>query len=330
MQRYNNWMWYTYDDLPPNQPKPKPDSVLNLHFDKSYKLLDIDYFEALRRNALLLQEIYGGPFDVMLSGGIDSEVIVRMNHMLGIKQNVYTFRFENDINFYDVYSALTICNDLGIKLNLIDFNVQKFFENEAEHYYKISYPSVVEKLVRFKFYEYMDHIPVAGDGEPYWVRDEWDNFNVKSTWSMLFWEFDYAHATYSRAVNRTVIGEWYQFTPEIWTSFIKLPKVVSLLNDDISGRLSSWSYRTELHQTLWPTIRRKPKLVGYEGLHSKPWRPEYMTEFQKTFMPKDAAFRFTVQDMQNLFNKDYEVKIKDQEYFKKFYDIHDKYQQTIR
>lgn len=327
MERFNNWMWYTYDNLLPNQPKLLKNSKLQLHFNKSYQPKKINYFESLFRNARLLSEIYKGPFDVMLSGGIDSEVIVRVFHELKIPQNVYTFKFENNYNILDVMNAETLCKDLNIKLNLIDFNLEKFFENDAEYYYKVSFPSVIEKLVRFDFYKYMDNIPVVGDGEPYWVRNLW-NLPKKSDWSMAFYEHDYAHATYSKAINRTIIGEWYQFTPEIWISFMEIDYVKKLLNDQIPNKLSSWSYRDELHRHLWPGIRNKPKLIGYEGDQNptKARIPPFMAKFKEEFFQKEEAeFRFTKPILENMFEKNYTVDLDDPKFFKTFHSLKKNY-----
>lgn len=318
MEKYNNWMWFSFDSLEPNKPKQHKESKFQIHFNKNYVPQKLTYQEALFRNAALLKDIYNGPFDVMLSGGIDSEVVVRTFHHLKIKQNVYTFRFENDYNILDVTNAIKICKDIGIKLNLIDFNLKKFFENDAEKIYKISYTTAVEKLVRFAWYDFVDNIPVFGDGEPYWVRDKWDDFSTTSSWSMFMFETDWAHAVYSKAIKRIVIGEWYNFTPEIWLSFMDIDYIQKLTNDEIKGKLSSWSYRTTLHRQIWPDIFEKPKLIGYEGdqVPSLGRRPEFMENFAKEMIQKkESKFRFTREKLLNIFNKEVEINLYDEEYF---------------
>jgi len=311
-------MWFTFDQGLPNEPKKKKNSKLKIHFNQNYKPKNISYHDALFRNASLIKDIYNGPFDVLLSGGIDSEVVVRTFNHLGIKQNVYTFRFEDNINVLDVQNAISTCKDLNIKLNIVDFNLKKFFENDAEQLYKTCYPAVVEKLVRYRWFDYLDNIPVAGDGEPYWVRDEWNNFKKKSNWSMVMVEHDYAHSIYSKYINRTIIGEWYMFTPEIWLSYLEIDYIKNLINDEIPNKLSSWSFRDQLHRPLWPSIKTKQKLVGYEGINRYASLPDYMEKFKTEVMNyKEIEFRYTVDKLHKLFDSRYNIVLEDKPYFKK-------------
>ena len=94
--------------------------------------------------------------------------------------------------------------------------------------------------------------------------------------------------------------------------------IQKLTNDEIKGKQSSWSYRTTLHMQIWPDIFEKPKLIGYEGdqVPSLGRRPEFMESFYKEMIQKkESKFRFTREKLLNIFNKEVEINLYDDEYF---------------
>lgn len=303
MERLNNWMSYSFDNGPISGPKLSKDSIFKLQFAKGIQVKDLDYYNALKYNAQMVAENFTGPFDILLSGGIDSEIVVRMNHLLGIKQNVFTFRLENDYNIRDVESAKQICDNLGIKLNIVDWNLQNWVENDAYEVYQKTYSPIIERMVRFDWFKYFDNVIVMGEGEPYWRRDLEGDYTKKSTWHLLWTEDYFMSSMYANLTGQTVIGEWYNYTPEVVKSFHKFPFVKKLLNDEIPGKVSCWSSRTEIHKELFPDINHKIKLVGYEGGGGNPFdRPPFMTAFQEEVIgsTSNTSYKFKVEEIDNL------------------------------
>lgn len=292
MLRHNNWMGYSYDGVKYSD-KTTPKSVFKIHFEK-LNLLNLTYKEALYRNAEIIRDTYSEPFDICLSGGTDSEIIVRVFKDLGIKFNTYTFKFEDDHNIKDVTNAINLCNSLNIKHTIIDFNLKKFFENDAIDYAKKTFCQAAARLPRLKWLEMLDNIPVFGEGEPYWFRIDKDDFSKKSSWGFGMNETGYVTGIYSRKINRTAITEWYEYTPEVLSSFYNIPYVKKLLSDNIYGKLSSWSSRYLIHQDIWSDTKYIAKLVGYEGKNKNPGElPEFMIDFQINFL-KEYNNEFTI------------------------------------
>lgn len=303
MERFNNWMTYRFDNGPLNGPKLSKDAVFKLEFASKLNVKDLNYFDSLVYNAKMIAENYQGPFDVLLSGGIDSEIVVRLNHKLGIKQKVHTFRLENDYNIRDVESSKNICNDLGIDLNIIDWNLQKWIENDAEEVYKKTFSPYVTRMVRFDWFKYFDNVIVMGEGEPYWRREYEADYTKKSNWHLHWVEDYFMSSTYANLIGQKVIGEWYNYTPEVVKSFHKLPLVQRLLNDEVPGKVSCWSSRTEIHQELFPSIQPKIKLVGYEGPDGHPWsQPEFLIKFQNEVIGNTSnhGYKFTEKEINEL------------------------------
>ena len=295
MIRYESWMSYNYDGVEYGL-KNIASSSFTLNFNKPAKL-KISYRNALYRNASLMRESFNEPFDLCLSGGIDSEVIARVFKDLGIKHNTFIFKFENDHNVKDVTNAVCLCKNLNIKYQIIDFELEKFFNNEAHYYAEKSMCAKAARLPRLKWIEMLDNIPVFGDGEPYWIRDKGGDYSKKSNWYFHLSEEGYAGSMYSRQINRTVISDWYEYTPEVLTSFYELPYLKSLINDEIIGKQSTYSSRSKIHQHIWPDITYIPKLVGYEGSNGSPGSyPNFMMEFQNRYLSNYSNADFKISE----------------------------------
>lgn len=290
MERLHNWMRYGFEK---SNFKSHPTDTMALYFSP-YSLKSLSYKDALYYNARMIAEHFNGPFDVMLSGGIDSEVVVRVNHDLGIAQNVYVFRLEDNLNIRDVESAERICHMLGIRLNVVDFNASKWLDLNGEKYYKMTYTPKVEVLMRLGWVDCLDNIVITGNGEPYWVRNLKEDYSSKSTWNFVWNEWDFSIGSYLEQTGRINVADWYLFTPEITHTFHSCPVIANLLDDRLEGKLSSWSSRYEVYKDIWPTFEYKKKLVGLEGTNSPPGHvPEFFADFQNQVMQDATNTRFS-------------------------------------
>lgn len=280
----NKWYKLYYQDSQTTQ-KLTPSSKLIFELKDGIKLETKNYKDALYYNAKAVSDSINGVQNVLLSGGVDSEMIVRINKDLGIKQNVYTFKFEDDINIRDLNSAIDICKSLSIKLNIIDFKLKDFFEKEAESYYKKTFCSRVEALPRLKWHEMFDHALIFGDGEPYLRRLLLGDYTRKSDWQMIFSEHEFIHYLYTSFIGKNPFCPWYQFTPEVHGNFLKINHIQNLIEDKIPGKHSSFSSKAIINREIFNNISLKPKLVGYEG-HSMPpgGIPKFMEEFRDKVM----------------------------------------------
>ena len=302
MERFENWMSFSFGEVEYG-PKRFSQDIPKIHFNKKISRNLPSYKEALLRNARLMRDSYSEPFDVCLSGGTDSEVVVRTFKDAGIKHNTFIFRLENDINVRDVNYATSLCENLGISYKIIDFNVEKFFETEAEDLFRKTWIPYAGRLSRLKFIDYLDNIPVFCDGEPYWRRQLEEDYTQKSQWKFYLTEDAYSVSFYSKRIGRTVIGDWYEFTPEVLMSYNQLPYVRRLFNDEIGGKISNISSKSVIHQEIWPDLEHKPKLVGYEGADGMQGsRPPFITHFYLRNMRfiENVVYRYTEEDLNQL------------------------------
>lgn len=271
----NNWMTWYYDGVEKGT-KTKPDSKYELRFTPTIKEPVKSYKEELLANTRLLRDSFSEPFDLMFSGGVDSEVILRCNIELGIPINVFIFRYENNYNLPDVTHALRICDELNVTPTVIDFNLEKFFENEAYDIWKLGYFSSPGRLPHMKMFSYLDNIPIMGDGNPDWIYNR--------QWLYEFFEQGHGATCYANTIGRTAIADWYECSPEVILSHSQTPLIQKLI---AGGPVDYDQYKYLLHNSIWPEIVVRPKLVGYECLdyHNNPLQvPGFMREFRKQYI----------------------------------------------
>jgi hypothetical protein len=303
MQRFNNWMSYNFDGIEYGK-KLTNESVFSINFNKKIKKDSMpSYKDALFNNARIMRDSFNEPFDVCLSGGTDSEIVVRTFKSVGIKHNTFIFKLENNYNIRDVTNAVNLCNELNIDYTIIDFNVEQFFKNDALELFNRTLIPMAGRLPRLKFIDYLDNIPIFCDGEPYWRRELEDDYINKSRWLFQLHEDGYSVSTYAKNIGRTVIGDWYEYTPDIIMSYKELPLVRQLLNDGIPGKISNISSRVAAHNSIWPTIEYKPKLVGYEGLDNPvAHRPQFINDFHNKYMKdiNDTTIKYSEEELNRL------------------------------
>jgi hypothetical protein len=298
----DNWLSWIYDGVE-NGSKLSPQSTFELVLNNTITEPVDTYYNELINNAKLIRDTFTGEFDLLFSGGIDSEVVLRIYHSLNIPVNVFVFRYENNYNYRDVNSALSICNELSITPKIIDFNLQKFFENDAHEIFSKIYCHSSGRLPHLKMSEYLDNLPIYGSGEPYWRRTNRDT-SSQAPWILEFDEGARAWSVYHKTIGRPAICDWYEYSPQVLLSHMQTPVIKDLISDNIHGRFDSNRSKIKLHKEYWPTLINRQKLVGFEGdkdpsIKSK---PEFMLEFDREFITDRVISKVDLFTPEQLFN----------------------------
>lgn len=295
----DSWFSYSYDSILFGN-KTKENSIFTI--DLNPTVINFrSYHEELIENAKKIRDVISGPLDLLFSGGIDSEVVLRVYHDLKIPINVFIFRYENGYNHRELEQAFKICDSLDVKYKLIDFNLKKFFENEAFDIWKKVKCKGSGWLPHMKMTEYLDGTPIIGSGDPYWVRTDKD-LSRKGNWLFEIDEGAKAWTVYHKFINRKIISDWYEYSPEIILSHMKLPLIQKLINDNIPGKLSSFSSKAVIHKEIWPDIVIRPKMVGFEGNNPPGYysKPDFMLEFDSMYMKnvESRKYYFTEKELE--------------------------------
>jgi hypothetical protein len=239
----------------------------------------MNYHDELFENARNIRDIISGPLDLMFSGGIDSEVVLRIYQELKIPINVFIFKYENMLNYREFDHAIKVCTDLNVKHTVIDFNVKRFFENDAYDIWSTCKTTSSGWLPHMKLTEYLDNTPIIASGEPYWKKQDDGTWLFELEEDAKFWTI------YHKTIGRTAITDWYEYRPEVILSYMQLPRVQQLINNQVPGKTSTVSSKALIHQTKWDDIIIRPKMVGFEKdlTPSKESKPDYMLEFDKHY-----------------------------------------------
>ena len=260
----NNWYQWHYGN---NEPYGLQTGNEELKF--SYKRIDYSvksYKEELLRAASSTMDHYSGLSPcVFFSGGADSELVLRAYLDIGANPKVLIIRYEDDLNLYDVSYAITICSLLNVDYTIYDFNLKKFYENDAESISEIAQIDCPRSLPYCKFLEIGDGFPVLGEGDPFWKRDHGD-YSHKANWwfkdieSFIGWE------KYALHLDKPAIVQFLKWTPGLVLAHTKLPWLAKLINDEYHGATGTDSTKMIGYRNAYPGMIDRAKKTGFEKL----------------------------------------------------------------
>lgn len=259
----NNWYKWSYGNGPAFGLQNS-----NLTFNTSYTCgfngVIVSFREELLKAASSTLDHYPGLKPcIFFSGGADSELLLRTYLDIGSNPEVYIVRYENDYNIYDVSYAITICNILGIKYHLIDFQLEKFYETDAEKISELAQIDRPRALPYCKFLELVDGLPILGEGDPYWVRLN-DDYSQKDQWRYRDIEAFTGWDKYARHLNRPAVPQFFKWTPGLILSHTKLDWFTKLINDEYSGKLGTNSTKLQGYKEIYSDMIHRQKQTGFE------------------------------------------------------------------
>ncbi len=218
----------------------------------------------LKKTADLVLKEYGKDLTLFLSGGTDSEIVLRNFLEIGFKPTCIAIKFADDYNLVDVNQAVDIANELNVKLNVVNFNVKDFYQSgEALEFSKeidctqITYLMVYYHIKKFS-------MPSVMGGEQLLKRE------VKHTgsfWYHCFRENEDASAMrFSEKYKIPIVNEWFSYTPEMMLYYLEDADVQKLINDRFNYKLTSVSSKNQILKKLYPEIKLRKKTHGFERL----------------------------------------------------------------
>jgi hypothetical protein len=193
---------------------------------------------------------------LLFSGGAESELMLRSFLEIGANPNVVIYRYENEYNTYDVSLALAICMMLDVDFKIIDFNLQKFFENDAERISEIAQIDRPRALPYCKLLEISEGIPIIGRGEP-------NPLKLGDNWIHRCNEYDVGRIKYARAIGKQSIPEWFKWTPGLFSSYMQTKWFAGLINNKFNVSEPS---TTKLigYREAYPDLVDRTKKTGFE------------------------------------------------------------------
>jgi len=214
----NDWLSYHYDKLGDVKTKTVPGENWKLRIKQTITRPIKSYHEELLLNAHAVKDAFNEPLDLLLSGGLDSELALRSYVEAKIPINVFIAKYNDNINAVDFHEALKTCQIYNVTPTIIDCNLKTFLENDAHDMWNGGYFAEPGYMIMLKVIESLDNIPVICDGI------NADNFRManKTQCDIVIYEKHFAAAIHGNTINRPLISSWYDYSPELTAAFLDL------------------------------------------------------------------------------------------------------------
>jgi len=259
--------------------------------------IDHDYYKTSNwlkeqyRTADIIYKEFGKDLVVLFSGGTDSEIVLRAFKKIGITPRAVFIRFTQDYNIIDSRIAKSIADELGIKLEFINFDVKEFYRSgEASELAstlqcrQIAYLTVYYNILKMQAPAVMGgemllrrHVDQRGSKWYYCIRENEDGSAMR----------------FSTKYNIPLVNEWFSYTPEMMGYYLDHPDIQSLMNTKFNYKLASVSSKNKILKSLMPEIVDKIKTHGYErllGFNGETYRELYLTHPKRLEPSLDGIF----------------------------------------
>jgi len=281
----NNWITWQYDNGPLGGRSESSNQKFKIIHTTQKVTVSSIWNEHIKAAKSVIDHYPNLKPSIFFSGGIDSELMLRAFLEIGCKPNVYTVRYENDINLYDVSYAVAISNNLGVDIKVIDMNLQKFFNSDAEKISEIAQCDRPRLLPQLKFADYVDGLPIVAMGDLGWQRKD-ANYTKKGKWVAWDFEHDFACDRYNIETGRTAIYQWPKWTPGLFLSHTKTKWFHKLINDGYYGKIGHTSTKFEGFLEEIPNLLKREKKIGFENCE------DLIKDFEKFLTKKYEGLPF--------------------------------------
>jgi len=221
----------------------------------------IPFVDSLMETANEFHRRHGDEFRVFLSGGLDSELACRVFLKANLKFQPVLIRFKDDLNAPDVHNALKFCNDAGLKPLILEFDPYEFVNSNE-------WCRIARDYQCYTFYQQMLISIAEQQAQPMITIDEIELTKDHHEW--VFSKKEDQDGCWHRFVEKTGIpayNNFYTYDLSTMVAFLKLPRVVSLVNNEIFGKLSWNSSKNAIYQELTNfNMRPRHKRHGMEHL----------------------------------------------------------------
>jgi hypothetical protein len=258
----NNWYYWTYSGKAFDR-RTDSSQELKTVFTEFNRTVGSFKDELLNNARSTIEYFNGKKFSLLFSGGMDSELVLRSYLELKHNFDVNIFRYERDYNIYDVSHAVIVCEKLNVPYKIIDFNLEKYYETDAEYISELAQIDRPRALPQLKFMDYVDNIPIIGASDCRWYRVN-EDYNRPSEWWIQCFEHDIGYSKYVRETNREAVTEWFKWTPGAVVSYTYLNWFKKLTTDQYIGKTGVTSTKYLGYKEAYPDLLERTKKTGFE------------------------------------------------------------------
>lgn len=209
--------------------------------------------------ARYLYDLHGQKLILMLSGGVDSEVVLHSFLSNGIRPRVAILRYERNLNLHDINYAFRICAARQISPIVLDIDVSGFFKKQLIDFASITRCSSPQLNLLMYYADKMDGIPVLGAGENYLVRREGQKevYDLEEARVVRLYDFFINH-------KREAIPAFFQYTPNAMISYLQRESIYAWVESaKHNGFINTKKIKSSIIAEEFD-IEPRGKLTGFE------------------------------------------------------------------
>ncbi len=197
---------------------------------------------------------------LLISGGLDSEVMARSFILAGASCTAAIMAFKNGLNQHDVDLALNTVKELNLSYRIYELDLFEFIHSkEAAHYAQNLWVRVPWVLPHMWLLNKIDGFPVMGCGDCYLEKDADGHWHLIEREQFATWFY------FLRLIKKPGVSHFFSLTAEQRLSFLLDPEIQNLC-------LNKKSYQTNSTYTKYTVyanhfaVNFRPKLHGFENI----------------------------------------------------------------
>ena len=213
---------------------------------------------------------------ILLSGGMDSHVVVKAFLEHGKNFHTITTRFADGLNKHELYYAEQLQKQHNFSHEYLDLDVTNWLmSEEAMHMADQSLCAYAQMLPTMKLMQHVwdqGGMPILGNGDFYaarYISPKWrlhDFSAPKYDWQYV--EYEYILAWFRYAIKNEILGGlgFFQHTPEIALVMGLDPLIKNIWDDYNPYKMSTRSTKYEVYKKYWPDFVDRQKYNGGEKI----------------------------------------------------------------
>lgn len=257
MWQYNfeNNTYCTYNGE--HRHRKSPDDVFGYHVGQIARKPK-SFVEECINSAKIIRESTTSPITILYSGGIDSEIVMESFRLAGIRIRAVFCRYEKNYNQHDLKYAKQYCEAYNVKLDIIDLDLIKFWENDAYQYAELVGCQTPQLLPGLWLIDQIDGCVITGSGDIEFRRQD------NGIWRDIIEESgDTCWSRFAEIRQREIISSFLEYTPEQIYANLHLPWLQQFILNKIQSENNTMCNKPIIYGDCFD-LRPRPKFTGFE------------------------------------------------------------------
>ena len=235
---------------------------------------------------------------ILLSGGLDSEVVCKSFIDQGLPFDVVTFRFDNNKNYHELHFVHRFAARHNLKPRYYDIDAVKYLETpEAKALYLRTDSArtiMLPHMLLMSDVWNSGGMPITGGGD----------IALKNDNGWKFCKYEYMLPWYRYSAQEEIDGvvAYFQHTPEIVLAMLREKEITRLFDPQNKSAKILCDARLEkyrVYHRYWPDFEKRPKYSGIELLFDLYWGRQIVWNNERP-IPYDEIWQVDIQTAINL------------------------------